>query len=203
MIYVKILQIGLLYIVVRHFNELTGQLVLLLQRGVGQGGVDGVLGQVRTLFAVKGGIDILTRTQEGGAYIVHGYIDLVHLVKHFCILRDGSGHLVGHVHQHTELLGARLHYRIGGDDTILISRVVQDELFHVGDALGGSLAGETGRLADVTTGIVGIQRPAEEVGQDQARGAYGYYGAQDDDTFFAFHGNYDFKLFYVADAKLA
>ena len=186
-----VIGLGVLYILVRYVNELSGQFVLLLQGGIGQGSVDGVLGQFRTLFSAEGGIQVFTRTHEGGAYIVNGDINLVHLVQNLLELGNFTSHLVGHIHQGAELLGARLHHHISSHNTISVRGVALDQFFHIGDILDSRLAGETGTLADVATCLTVVDGPVDEVGKNQARGAHGHYGTQNDNTFLAFHGNMD------------
>ena len=183
--------LGILYILVRYVNELNGQLVLLLQGGIGQGSVDGVLGQFRTLFSAEGGIQVFTRTHEGCADIVNGNINLVHLVQNLLELGNFTSHLVGHIHQGAELLGARLHHHISSHNTIPVRGVALDQFLHIGDVFDSRLAGKAERLADIAAGVIVIYGPVDEVGKNQARGAHGHYRTQNDNTFLAFHGNID------------
>ena len=184
-------------ILIGNLDELIGQLVLLLQSGVGQGGVDGILGQIRTLLTIKGGADVFTGTDQGRAYIINGNVYFVHLVNHIGILGNVAGHLVGHVHQGAELLRACLHNHIGGHDTVLVVRIAHNEFFHIGSALTGGLAGETGRLADVTAGTVLVNGPVHQGRNNQSHCANGNHRTQNDKTFFVFHDNYDLKLFLL------
>ena len=195
----------ILYIFIRNINELGGQFVLLLQGGIGQGSVDGVLGQIRALLSIEGGVDVFSGTHKGCAYIINGNVHLVHLVNHVGIFRDVTGHLVGHVHQGAELLRACVHYHISGNNTVLVVRIARHELLHIGKALVSGFAGKTGRLADVATGAVFVNGPVHQGGNDETHGANDNHRAQNDKTFFVFHGSYDLKLFLlqVSGTKVA
>lgn len=65
--------------------------------------------------------------------------------------------------------------------------IVREELLHIGKALGRSLAGEAGGLGDVAAGVVFVDRPVYERGNNETDGACENDRGQDDDTFFTFH----------------
>ena len=176
-------------------DETGGQAILLLQGGVSQGSVGGILGQILGFFSAQGAVQVLTGLLHGFAYVGDHGLGGLHILEHGSKLLDVACNLIGHIYQGVELLRARLHYKIGGDDTVFIIFVVQQELLHIVGILRGGLAGETGRLGHVSAGIVNIYRPVENLGGDETQEAYGYYRYQnDDDAFFLFHRATDIFL---------
>ena len=178
-----------LEVLVSGINELGGQFVLLLQGGIGQGSVNHVLGQVRTLLVGQRAVEVASRLRERRAYIINKRSSFVHLLEHLGELGDFSGGLVGHVHQSFELLGAGFHHHVGGYHTVLVGRIVQDELFHIRDVRCFGLPGETGSFADVAADAFAVNVPIHEGRDDEAEGAYTYHRGENDKTFLVFHDN--------------
>ena len=175
--------IGVLQIVVGRRNETVGQLVLLLERGVGQRSVDGVLGQVGTVLSAQGGVDVVSGFSERGADVVDRRTDIVHVLEDGVEFADAAGCLVGKIHKGVELFGAGLHDYITGHDTIFICFVIEEEFLHVADTFNGSLAREAGGFADVAAGLVAVDIPVHEGGEDKTEGANDDYGSENEDTF--------------------
>ena len=178
---------GRLQILVGRIDETGGKLVLLLQGGISQRSVDGVLGQVGTGLAGQGGVQIGAGRGDLRVDIVHHLARGVHIFKNACVRGDVAGHLVGHVDQGSELKGAGLHHHVNRGNVVLEFFIVREELLHVGKALGRSLAGEAGRLGDVAAGVALVDRPVYKRRNDETDGASKNDRGQDDDTFFTFH----------------
>ena len=183
---------GRLQILVGRIDETGGKLVLLLQGGVSQGSVDGVLGQVGTGLAGQSGVQIGAGRCDLRVDIVHHLARGVHIFKDIRVRGDVAGHLVGHVDQGSELKGAGLHHHVNRGNVVLECFIVREELLHIGKALGRSLAGEAGGLGDVAAGVVFVDRPVYERGNNETDGACENDRGQNDNTFLAFH---DFMIF--------
>ena len=163
--------------------------VLLLERGVSQCGIDGVLGQALRGAPVQGGVQIL-------ACDLHRRTDILeHRLRRVDILQDGlesgdfSGHFVRHLREGVELVGAGLHDQIRHDEAVLVLFVVQEQLLHIVGHTVRNLPGKLGRLGDIAADLAFIGVPIQELRGHNTQYAHaGQHCQHGIKALLAFHG---------------
>ena len=173
-------------------NETGGQAVLLLESSISQGGIGGILSKLLGGFSTQGGVQVCTCLVHGSAYILYHGTDSLHIFKDGLELRDIAGHFFRHIYQSAKLLGTGFHDQVGGDHTILIIFIVQEELLHVAGCFLGSLAGEAGGLGYIAAGLIRVDGPIENLRGNNTEKAHGNNRDHDDEAFLLFHRATDF-----------
>ena len=98
--------LGIGQILVGSLDKLVGQCILLLQLGVGQRGIDGVLCQFGAFLTTQSFFHLLANIVQLCIHIVNHFANPIHLLNQRCILWNLASHLVRQVNQTGKLLRA-------------------------------------------------------------------------------------------------
>ena len=176
-----------LEIFISSLNETGCKAVLLLKGTVRQSGIVGVLGQGLGILSSENVIEVGSCSLHGNHDIVDHGLGLLHVLKDSVELLNLASHFGRHVYQGIELVDTRIHNQIGRHDAVLVILVAEDEFLHEAGTFFCCLAGEAGRLGNVSAALAEIDWPVNQLGKHYSKHAHCQYRGQNNDTFFLFH----------------